>query len=139
MKGKKKLLLIVTLAAVLLMGSLGGVALAQDTEEEEAAAANTLLDRALVIYEENTGVAIDAEALKDALREAQQERRSLALQNYLDRLVEEGSLTQEQAQEYESWIESKPDVPLPGPRGMAPFPGRMGKGHAWGGFCAPTR
>ena len=89
-----------------------------------------LLDRACVIYEEETGVAIDSEQLKDALKEAQSELRDEALQNLLENLVHEGKIAQEEADQYLEWWQSRPDIELP-----LPGLGRCdsGGGMMWGG------
>ena len=71
----KKFLVVTVLAAVLLAGGIGGVALAQeegDDAQPESQCGN-LLERVCEIYEENTGAAIDAEALKDAFAQARSE------------------------------------------------------------------
>lgn len=74
-----------------------------------------LLNRACAIYEEETGVAIDSEQLKDALDQAQSELRDEALQNLLENLVDEGKITQEEADQYLEWRQSRPDIELPLP------------------------
>jgi hypothetical protein len=118
----KKFIIIAVLTAVMLAGTIGGVALAQDNEEEAPAAGfGNVLERVCAIYEENTGVTIDQEALREAFAQAQDEMRMEALDNYLQRLVEEGKLTQEQADQYKEWLEARPDVPMVagmGGRGM---------------------
>lgn len=71
----KKFLVIMVLAAVLLAGGIGGVALAQEEEDDAQPESQrgALLEKVCEIYEENTGVAIDAEALKDAFVQASRE------------------------------------------------------------------
>lgn len=110
----KKFIVSAVLATVLLAGSTVGVVLAQtgngDDGQPEARDA-ALLDKVCEIYEQNTGVSIDSEALKDAFIQAQGEMRNEALGNRLDKLVEDGKITQDEANEYLEWWESKPDVP----------------------------
>ncbi len=86
-----------------------------------------LLDRACAIYQENTGVAIDSEQLKDALHQAQSELQEEALESKLQNLVEDGKLTREEADQYLEWWQSRPDIeaPLPGLRGSDPWAGMM--------------
>ena len=90
---------------------------------------HVLLDRACAIYEEETGVTIDSEQLKDALKQAQSELRDEALQNLLENLVDEGKITQEEADQYLEWWQSRPDVelPLPGLGGRGPGEGIAGE------------
>ena len=114
----------VVVASILLIGGITGgvVAAASDNSisaEEQIEAANRyqlLLDRACAIYEEETGVAIDQEQLKDALKQARQEMRQEALENWLQKLVDNGEITQEEADQLLEWWQSRPDVQLPLPR-----------------------
>lgn len=102
----------------------------------------TLLDRACAIYEEKTGVTIDSEQLKDALDQAQAELRDGALESQLQHLVDEGKLTQEEADQYLEWLQSRPDIeaPLPGLGGPGPDGGMMwGKGSGPRGGPCPGR
>ncbi|MFH1169182.1 MAG: hypothetical protein V1691_00670 [Chloroflexota bacterium] len=141
----KKFLLGMVVAVVLVLGSIGGVALAQtDNSNTSPTASNlgTLLDRALAIYQEKTGVTIDSAVLKDSITQAGQEARSEAMKNQLQSLVDQGRLTQEQADQYLQWWQSKPDVPgnfgFPGLRGHFGF---RGMGGMWGrgGTQAPAQ
>ncbi len=140
---KKKLIAIAVLAAVMLAGTIGGVVLAADNgdDSEPEAKYEALLDRVCEIYQENTGVAIDQEALKDAFAQAQSEMQTEALETWLQSLVEEGEITRAQADDYLEWWQARPDVPaefgfggrggfhgMSGPRGM--------RGSGWP--CAPT-
>ena len=124
----KKFLLLALLVPAVLVGSIGGVAFAQsgsdDTTQPEARH-EALLDRIAAIYEENTGVAIDSEALRDAFAQAQSEMRAEALQNHLQSLVDEGKITQEEADQYLEWLQSRPDIELP-------LPGLGGHSHGDG-------
>jgi hypothetical protein len=74
---------------------------------------HVLLDRACAIYEEETGVAIDSEQLRDALDRARGELRDEALETRLQKLVDEGKITQEEADQYLEWWQSRPDIELP--------------------------
>ena len=97
----KKFIIVVVLVAVILSGTIGGVVLATNGGEIEPEAQHeALLDRVCEIYQENTGVAIDQEALKNAFAQAQDEMRTEALENYLRSLVEQNKITQEQADDY---------------------------------------
>lgn len=81
-----------------------------------------LLDKACAIYQDNTGVAIDVEQLQNALHEARSELREEALESWLQKLVEDGNITQGEADEYLAWWQSRPDIdlPLPGLGGLRP-------------------
>jgi hypothetical protein len=132
----KKFIIIAVLVTVVLIGSIGGVVLAQNQngdENQPEAQQAVLLEKVCAIYEENTGTAIDAQELQNAFAQAQSEMRDEALSNYLQKLVDEDKITQEQADQYKAWLESKPDVPLfePSPFG---FPGH-GMHRGFGGPC----
>jgi hypothetical protein len=133
----KKFIILTVLGTVVLVGSITGVVLAQNGDDSQPGVGHeALLERTCTIYEDNTGVAIDPEALKDALAQAQSEMRAEALQNRLQSLVEQGKLTQEQADQYLEWWQAKPDAPAGfGFRGPG-FPG-MGGPRGQGGLCAP--
>lgn len=54
---------------------------------------------------------IDAEELQDAFKEAKSALHEEALDTRLQQLVDEGTLTEDQADEYKAWLEARPDVP----------------------------
>ena len=128
----KRFIIVAVVAAVLLAGSIGGIALAQENGDGSQPGVHfeALWDSVAVIYEQNTGVTLDTEALKAAFAEARSEMQSEAMQNRLQNLVEQGQITQEQADEHLQWQESRPDVPFKhGFRGHGGFHG-MGGLHA---------
>ena len=128
---KRKWFIPVIVASVLLIGGIvGGVVVAADDSssniEDQSQATDrnqALLDRACAIYEEETGITIDAEQLKDALKQARSEIQDEALENRLQNLVDEGTMTQEEADNYLEWWQSRPDVGLPLPGLGRPGPG----------------
>ncbi len=136
---KRKKLALTALALVLVIGGiLGGTAIvaAQDEETppEEQAQADTILDRAAAIYEEKTGTALDTEALKSAYQEAGKEMLAERHAAILDKLVENGVITQEEADEYQAWLEARPDINL-GPGQFNPGKGPFGQRfHGFGGM-----
>ena len=126
----KKVILVALLVGVVLLGSTVGVVLAQngngDTGQNQTGnTRDTLLERVAQIYQEKTGVAIDPQQLKDAFAQAQKEMQDKALEEWLQKLVDEGKISQEQADEYLTWWESRPDTPLPG---------LFGRGFGFHGF-----
>ena len=134
----KKFIVIAVLAAVVLAGSIGGVVVAADNGDSSHPEAQheALLDRVCEIYQEKTGVAIDQETLKDSFAQAQSEMRTEALQNHLQKLVEQEKITQEQADDYLEWIEARPDVPIGGGLRGRGGPG-MGRMRGFGGQYPP--
>ena len=133
----KKLIVAAILAAVVLVGSIGGVVLAQENENTDGdsnqpgAIFSTVWDKVAIILQDD-GVDITTEQLKAAFTEAKGELRTEAMQNRLQSLVDEGKITQEQADEYLSWQAAKPDIPVKfGFRGIH-------KMHGFGGPCVPV-
>ena len=143
----KKFVIIGTLIAVAVLASTTGAVLAAEDETEDTETqCEAMLERVCEIYEENTGVAINADDLQDAFTQANSERRDAALQSYLEELVEEGTITQEEADEYLEWWQQKPDIA--GQLGQGPFGLQRNMRHrlhpgpgcgfgGWGGQEAP--
>jgi hypothetical protein len=123
---RKKVILIPLVVALVLIGSITGVALAQDGSNGSG---DTLLSRVAAI------LGIDQTKLEDAFTQAQKEMRAEALDNYLAEMVEQGKITQEEADQYKTWWNSRPDTLdklEPG------FGDRCGFHHGGGGFRIPS-
>ena len=133
----KKFIIIAVSVVVLLAGSIGGVALAAGNgdDSQPKALGTDLLEKVCTIYQQKTGVAIDQAALKDAFAQARNEIQKELEQARLQDMVKQGKITQEQADQFQKWWESKPDVPF-GPPGPGMFP-RHGGFPGRGGPCAP--
>jgi len=144
---KRKWFIPVVVLSILLIGGIAGglIAAADDSSSNTEDQSQTtdryqaLLDRGCAIYEENTGVAIDSEQLKDALDQARSELQEEALETRLQNLVDEGKMTQEEADQYLEWWQSQPDIELPGLGGHGHGGGMMWGGgfQPWGGPCSP--
>jgi len=115
MRRRKKFIIITVTVAAVVAGCLAGVVFAKpgngDNNQPESKC-GALLDRVCEIYQENTGVAIDPQQLKDAFVQAQGETELNALKSRLRSLVDQGKITQEEADQYLEWWKSKPDVPF---------------------------
>ena len=122
---RKKFIAVALLVVVVLFGSIGGVVFAQ-TENENDSQPKTLLARVAEILD------IDQQKLEDAFVQARSEMRAEALQNRLADAVEQGILTQEEADQYLEWWQAKPDVQLGGP-GLRGFGGGGSHGPMRGG------
>ena len=71
---------------------------------------------------------LDTAVVDDAIKQAREELRDEAIQKKLNALVENGRLTQEQADEYLNWTQSKPD----GKRAIGKnFFGKLGHHGNW--------
>ena len=127
----KKLIVGVVLAAVLLAGSMGGVALAQ-TENGDDSQPETLLARVA----EKLG--INQQELEDAFAQAKSEMQTEAMQNRLQDMIDQGVITQEEADQYQEWCQARPDVPAGfGFKGHGGFRCR-GEPRGFGKLCAPA-
>lgn len=163
----KKFILTVLLTVVVLGGILGGVAVARADDENTnptPTGSTSLLDKVAEIYEQKTNVAIDSEKLQEAFNEARIALANDARDQFLQKLVEDGKISQEQLDEFEKWLaerpdfptdaykewlESRPDIPFffgeDNHRGIMPFGGMprglrdFGKGFGgmFRGWCAP--
>ncbi|MFH1383104.1 MAG: hypothetical protein ABIH70_09485 [Chloroflexota bacterium] len=129
---KKWIIAIVLAVVVMLAGGIGSAVFAQ-TESTSDNSSNTLLVRVATI------LGIDQQQLEDAFAQAQKDMRAEALDNRLKSMVENGTITQEQADQYKQWWQAKPDVPgldatgrmgvtrgFSGPRGFHKWRGQFG-------------
>jgi len=116
MRLSKKFLLIGILCVVLVAGTLGGFAIASADDEESTDTARPginqteLMEKVAEIYERNTGTAIDPEELQNAFNEARTQVMTDAHDEFLQSLVDEGKITQEQADEWKAWLDARPDT-----------------------------
>ncbi len=106
----KKFIIIAVLVAVAVAGSIGGIALAQ-TENGDDSQPKTIFDRATAILVDE-GVSITSEQLKDAFTQAQRDMHTEAMETRLESLVDEGKITQGEADQYLEWWQAKPDVSI---------------------------
>ncbi len=113
---KRKWLIPAMLLPVLLIGGIaGGVAMAAgetDGTNQEVDRQQELLDRTCAVYLEKTGVSIDPEQLEAALNQARTEMHDKSLRDRLQRMVEEGRITQEEADAYLEWWQARPEIGL---------------------------
>jgi len=149
-RNKKLVIVTALVAAVLLVGGIGGVVYAQAKNRvddqigvtlasDNASQPKTLLARVAAI------LGIEQQKLEDAFAQARSETQDEALDNHLKNLVDQGKITQEQADQYKAWVKSKPDmtqyeqqlrdwqntrpdIPLPLPGGFDGFGGRGFRG-----------
>ncbi|GEM_PF-1799879 len=127
---KKATLLVALSLAVLLVSATIGTALAQEPVKENppTPVAKKLFARVAEI------LGIEEQQLLDAFTQAQKELAAERFQARLDKLVEQGHLTEEQAKQIKEWWEQRPEFLGPGFGLMGPglnfYKGlRWGKGH----------
>lgn len=103
----KKVKVLVSVLVVVVLLTVGGVATVMAQEEPTPPSEESpkgLLARVAGILD------IPQEELTGAFKQAKQEMREEALIRYLDKAVEEGRITQEEADEIKAWYEQKPEV-----------------------------
>ena len=134
----KKMKVLVSVLVALLVLVVGGTAMVMAQEEPTPTAeagANGLLARVAEILD------ISKEDLTNAFKQAQQEMKQKAFIRRLDKAVEQGRLTQDEADEIKEWWQQKPEVLgtslLPRAFGFK----ALGSRHMWGGhnrgWCWP--
>ena len=111
----------VAVVAIAIIGF--SVALAQENESD-----NSNTSRLATRVAEILG--LDAAVVDNAIKQAREELRDEVAKKKLDSLVENGKLTQEEADEHLDWIQSKPEgIPAIGKQ----FFGKMGRHKGWKG------
>ena len=116
----------------LMLGDEGDIIALAQTGTGDTGQSKTLLERVATI------LGIDQQKLQDAVTQAQGQMRDEALDSYLKNLVDQGTITQQQADQYGTWWKARPDA-LPGAferdLGVRGFRGGMrgGGGLGWGG------
>lgn len=103
---KRKWLAIPIVTGLLAAGLTGASVLAHNEDGEDQTPRETVAAKVAEIL----GIE-DEQTVKDALQLATQEVQQDRLQHRLDDMVEAGTLTQEQADEYLSWYEARPEGP----------------------------
>ena len=99
---KRWILVPVALAAMALAVAAVGVALAYESNGDSKA--DKFTSRVAEI------LGLEEAQVSDAMKQARQELRDEAMQSRLDSLVEKGLITQEQADEYRDWRQSRPEM-----------------------------
>ncbi len=118
----KKFIIVAVIVAVVLVGTVAGVALAQaNNGSSTTTQGKTFAARVAAI------LGIDQQKVQDAFDKARRDMADEAMNNRLDALVKSGKITQQQADQYKSWWQSRPQSPLPGAGQMGPF-----RGHRFG-------
>ena len=116
----KRKLMISVMMVVMVVGLTGGVVTAQTNEPDGTSRLQDLASRVAAI------LGIDEQQVQDALDQARTELRDERMQAKLAAMVEQGRLTQEQADEYATWHETRPSFIGPGLGG--PKFGHHGRG-----------
>ena len=130
---KKRWLFAPIAVAVLALGvGTTGVAMAQETDTTPDSRVSNFISRVAEI------LGLEESQVKEAVAQARREMRDETVQQKLDRTVEQGRITREEADEYLEWFQSRPNSrPGVGMRGFG-FDrhggGRNGFGRGSRGF-----
>lgn len=112
---KRRILLPAAAAMVAIAIFTGGAVMAQENGTGETGVVSSFASRVAAILN------LSEADVQNALEQAQTEMRNEATRSRLDSMVEQGRLTQAQADEYYDWLQSRPE-------GVPGFEGR-GHGH----------
>ena len=105
---KRRWLYAFLLTGLLVIGITGGAVLAHGGGENGDSPVKSFASRVAGI------LGLDESQVQDAFKQARAEVQDEALQAKLDKMVEKGRLTQEEADEYKEWYDSRPDTLTPG-------------------------
>ncbi|MCL0029069.1 hypothetical protein M1N23_02860 [Dehalococcoidia bacterium] len=121
---KYKIVIPIAIAMVAVAVVSFSVALAQGNGEGDSNASKLAIKVAEIL-------GLDTTEVNDAIKQARKELRDEATTKRINALVEKGRLTQEQADKYLNWIQSRPaDIPSIGKHSfMERGPHRGWKGH----------
>ncbi len=131
----KKFIIIAVLTSLVIVTTIGGVIMVRaDSTPTPTPSTTSLMARVAAI------LGIDQQKLQDAFTQAGKEQQADSLKTYLNDQVTQGKITQQQADDYLKWWQSKPNVPSA--RGFGGFPGGhefrgMSKMPMWQGTPTP--
>ncbi len=117
MRITKKWIIIGVVCLVVAVGViLGGVAIANAANNNSASSANTtrvnVWNEVAQMYQKDTGTAIDPSALQKAYQEAGKALQENKIDQMLQNLVNQGKITQDQANAWKTWWDSRPSSAL---------------------------
>ncbi len=121
---RKRWIIVSVVMAALAIALTGGAILAQDEGEDGS---KSFAGRVAEI------LGLEEDTVADAMEQAKEEMRDEAIKAKLDALVEAGEMTQDDADAYLEWLESRPDVSFGGGFGRGGHGKRgFGRKHGWG-------
>ena len=120
---RKRWVIVSVVMAALAIAITGGAIMAQDEDEDSS---KTFAGRVAEI------LGLEDDTVADAMKQAKEDMRDEAVKAKLDALVEDGKMTQEDADAYLEWLESRPDVDFGGGFGRGHGKKGFGRKHGWG-------
>jgi hypothetical protein len=132
------IILVLLVVAIAVGGSLGGIALARANNNNGEQARNVGMNNIAGLLQPNSDNSSGIQGLIKDFEQARQEIKSEGLDAYLQQLVKDGKITQEQADKIKSWFNARQNTPPTFgnrgrimPFGHMPF-GGMGRGFGGG-------
>ena len=134
LKKKRNLLLVLFTVALLALGITGGAIFAQEGGAPDGSAQDDS-DKKSMASRVAGILGLGEEEVQDAFKQARREMRDEKFQTRMDRLVEKGQITEDEAVEAVDWFQSRPEDIGPGHRGFSmKGSGRHRSGSSIGGF-----
>ena len=132
----KKWIAVLAILGIVAVGITGGVVVAQSTEPQDS---DATVDKSANSFAARVAgfLGLGTEEVEGAFQQARREMQNDGFKKRLDRMVDRGRLTQEQADEQYNWLQSRPDSVKQGFRGSGKFRQGFGwtRGRAqWRGF-----
>ncbi len=127
---KRRWLFVALLVGALVVGITGGSVLAQGSATSGNSPFKSFASRVAAL------LGVDEAKVQDAFKQAAKEMQDEALQQRLSSMVQQGRLTQEQADQIKTWYQSRPDAlsqgfPMGGFGGHRFHRGMMQGGPMW--------
>ena len=125
---RKRTLAVAMAVGLLALALVGGAVLAQTSDDDDDSAGKSFAARVAEVLD------LEEADVEAALEQARADMLDERLDAHIDRLVERGVLTEDQAEEYRTWLDDRPGgLPQLGDRGHGP--GRRGfvRGHGKSG------
>lgn len=111
----KKKVVISFVSTLLVLVAIFATTLAVSADDGDITpTATTIMERVAELYKNNTGFTLDPGQLQAAFNEAHQEVREQNRNTMLERLIENGVITEEEATDLREWINEKPDIDFGG-------------------------
>ena len=100
---RKGWIFVALIVGALALALTGSAALAQSSDSDGDSRKGKFAERVASI------LGLESSQVEDAMKQARTELRDEWLQQKLDAMVENGKITQEQADEYKTWVEARPE------------------------------
>lgn len=118
--------IVLTLVLILAIGIVGGVVYAETNNSTTNSTTTPADPQDALMAKVATILGIDQQKLENAFTQAQEEIQDEAMTARLNSLVKDGTITQEQADQYMQWWQSKPSIPALDIKGRPGFSGGFG-------------